>query len=180
MCACETATLFESFLFFSFIVYIFLLSPFLCCLVFLYFVTQLMLHSCIFYALTFKQCRFASWKQQKISEMFTCASQWLTCSLRIDFYSSDGLHSLFHPSHPRPSSSSPPASLYSHFPTSLTNDSCREACLINAPERQRNCGKTQRFFFQNMAEGNGDFRTISWSSFLRLFYCIRSLLWAVN
>lgn len=128
--------------------------------------------------LTFEQCHFASCKHQKLSED-VCAfhsDSPVHFHTAIDFPRhpvahsrlSDGLHSLFHPSHPCPSSSSPPtSSLHSHFPSSLKNDSCRDACLINASYRLRNCGET-RGSFQNMADGNGDlkkFRTISLSSF---------------
>lgn len=91
---------------------------------------------------------------------------------------SDWLHSLFHSSHPRSPSCSPPSSLHSHFPSSLKNDS-RKVCLINAPKRERDYGKTQRSF-QNMEKRNGDSGTISWSSFSHLRYCIRSLPCAVG
>ena len=47
-----------------------------------------------------------------------------------------------------------------------------QRCLTDkCPWKQRNCGENQRSF-RNMATGNGDFRTVSWSSFSRLFYSI--------
>lgn len=82
-------------------------------------------------------------KHQHLRDVHACTTRWVTYSLAGDFprlpaaqsHCSDGLVDLFHPSHPRSSSSSPPTSPHSHFPSSLKNDSCWAACLINVFKR---------------------------------------------
>lgn len=94
-------------------------------------------------SLTCKQRSFAFFKAPPSQGCSCVRPQWVTCSLTVDFprlpaahsHSSDGLVYLFHPSHPCSSSSSPPTSPHSHFHSSLKNDSCRAACLINVSKR---------------------------------------------